>query len=469
MISTTQCIVEHQPTELDFEKWQKLVDMMAKLFDAASGVIVQYRESVFNVVSTSDNNDNFLEQNVTWPWDMKSFCRRIMETDNMLYVNNAKADLEWVDAPPVNEGPVRSYLGYPLYWPDGSLFGSFCVIDTKDTDYSQPLIEILEQLKLIVESDLKHVFDTQQIKLLLAEKIDIEQLVDREQEQVEVIKNALSLQESINTATLASLADVVIRIDVRGTILSCNSAIESMFDYTTDELIGQNIEILAEQYAESCDAYLTNFRRAHNVGKEQQVNARRKDGSTFPTQLSVSEIKVGNEIQFIGLISDVTEKVRNHELLKQLALYDPLTNSANRHLLSERFEYELTKARRGKGAFSIAYIDLNKFKPINDQHGHSAGDVVLIKTVERLSALVRKHDLVARIGGDEFIILFGQQVNVAEMKEKISSAIEQAIEYKNVQLMVSASIGVATYPHDGESMKALLDKADTDMYAGKSD
>ena len=92
MFDTSQCIVEFPPEELDFSKWQRLVDMMAQMYESSSGVIVQYRQGVFNVVSTSSNVDNFLAKNVNWPWEMKSFCRRIMETKDklcLLYTSDA--------------------------------------------------------------------------------------------------------------------------------------------------------------------------------------------------------------------------------------------------------------------------------------------------------------------------------------------------------------------------------------------
>jgi diguanylate cyclase (GGDEF)-like protein len=329
MLKTSECIVEFPPEELDFAKWQRLVNMMAKLFDAASGVVVQYRKEAFNVVATSDNDGNFLQVNSRWPWDMKSFCRRIVETNQMLYVNDPKASEQWCCVPPVSEGPVRSYLGYPIYWPDGSIFGSFCVIDTKPTDYATSLIEMLEQLKLIVESELKHVVDTQKIKSLLA------------------------------------------------------------------------------------------------------------------------------------------EKVKNEAVLKQLALFDPLTQCANRNLLNERFDYRLNKSTRDDSAFHIAYIDLDQFKPINDQFGHNAGDKVLSTIADRLKQSVRAHDLVARIGGDEFVILFDDSIDSTHIKQKLAAIVKAPIEYNDIELVVSASIGLSRFPDDGGSLHLLLATADADMYSQK--
>ncbi|KXJ58428.1 MAG: hypothetical protein AXW17_02630 [Colwellia sp. Phe_37] len=330
MVNTNNCIIEHPIENLDMAKWQNLVNMMAELFDAASGVIVQYRQQTFNVVATSDNHNNFLHVNSCWPWDMKSFCRHIVESKDKLYVKNALADDKWACAAPVCDGPVRSYLGYPLYWPNGTIFGSFCVIDTKATDYSQPLNKMLGQLKIIVESELKHVTNIKKIKSLLAQKIS----------------------------------------------------------------------------------------------QEKQ--------------------------------------------LKQLALYDQLTQCANRNLLADRVSYQINNANRNNSQFSLIYFDLDRFKPINDNYGHQCGDNVLIEIAKKVKSIVRKTDTVARIGGDEFVIVLNTELNSNKLVEKLLKIIQEPILHGDISVSVSASIGVATYPRDGGNIETLLAVADADMYINKT-
>ena len=330
MINTSNCIIEHPLENLNTENWQQLVNLMAELFDAASGVIVQYRQQTFNVVATSENDDNFLQVNATWPWDIKSFCRRIVETNDKLYVKNAIDDSEWACAPPVSKGPVRSYLGYPLYWPDGALFGSFCIIDTKATDYSSALDKTLGQLKLIVENDLRYVSHIIETNILLAEK---------------------TVQE---------------------------------------------------------------------------------------------------------------------KQLKKLALYDQLTGCANRNLLIDRVNYQIAQAQRNNSQFSLVYFDLDKFKPVNDNYGHQCGDLVLTNIGKVVKAAVRETDTIARIGGDEFVIVMNKKINNDKIKQKLLDTIEAPIQYGDINVSVTASIGIATYPDDGVTMKALLAAADTDMYSDKA-
>lgn len=166
MIDTQTCLSTHPHASIDINKWQRTVDLMSELFDSACGTIVQFRQQEFNAVVASLNEDNFLKRDNSWPWEMKSFCRSIIETGEGLYVNDAISEACWQDADPVAQGPVRSYLGMPISWPDGSLFGTICVIDTKSTHYKSIQIELLEQLRDLINADLRMMFAYEEIKTL---------------------------------------------------------------------------------------------------------------------------------------------------------------------------------------------------------------------------------------------------------------------------------------------------------------
>ncbi|MCG9580960.1 sensor domain-containing diguanylate cyclase [Vibrio tubiashii] len=155
MISPEHCVANTKSDFIDLDKWQELVDLLSELYGASTGAIVQLRQGEFNVVVSSQNEDNFLPRNTTWPWEMKSFCRHIMETRDDLYVGCAVEDANWLDAPAVAQGPVRSYCGAPILWPNGELFGTICVIDTKETVYPLSLSKLLEQLARLIASDIQ--------------------------------------------------------------------------------------------------------------------------------------------------------------------------------------------------------------------------------------------------------------------------------------------------------------------------
>ena len=173
---------------------------------------------------------------------------------------------------------------------------------------------------------------------------------------------------------------------------------------------------------------------------------------------------------FVTSYVDVTEHRKNQQLIAELALKDPLTGLANRNLLKERIDQALARARRGEG-FAIHYIDLDRFKPINDQHGHEAGDRVLIEVARRLQAAVREVDTVARVGGDEFVVLQSNARSSAaagELAVRLMELFKPTIAIKGIAHAVGASIGVAVSDIAAGSMDEMLRRADAALYVSKN-
>ncbi len=166
MLDKSHCFSKQTHFAIDLSKWQKTVDLMAGLYNSASGCIVQLRNEEFNVVATSHSPGNFLKRDSHWPLSGDTFCRKVIETDQWLYSGNPSAEDRWRESEHVKSGPVRSYLGFPLHWPDNEIFGTLCVIDTKKSDYDENMIELLGQLALLIEADLKHMNDLEEAKVL---------------------------------------------------------------------------------------------------------------------------------------------------------------------------------------------------------------------------------------------------------------------------------------------------------------
>lgn len=159
MSKLKRCFIDHPPEPLDIDKWQTTVDLISKIFDTSCGAIVQFSGSEFTAITASSNAGNFLFAGDKWSWEIKSFCRRVIESRNRLYVGDAANTAEWSDAPPVCVGPVRSYLGFPIFWPDGSIFGTICSIDTKPTKYHDNYVDLMSQLRDLITGELQHFVD----------------------------------------------------------------------------------------------------------------------------------------------------------------------------------------------------------------------------------------------------------------------------------------------------------------------
>ena len=156
---------------------------------------------------------------------------------------------------------------------------------------------------------------------------------------------------------------------------------------------------------------------------------------------------------------------------REMALRDPLTGLSNRRLLVERLEQLIALHERGSGGFSVLYVDLNGFKPVNDRYGHAAGDLVLQEIAERLGTCTRRTDTVARVGGDEFVVVVAGatgEATVQDIVDKVHDTVQMPVHVRGSDLTVTASVGTATYPGDAETVERLLARADQAMYAAKS-
>lgn len=156
--------------------------------------------------------------------------------------------------------------------------------------------------------------------------------------------------------------------------------------------------------------------------------------------------------------------------LEQTATHDPLTKVANRHLFNLKLEKAIETAKKTHSKIALLYLDLNKFKAINDVYGHQAGDQVLLVFVERLKMLFKEKDMIARLGGDEFTVTidnFAKHKNLEAIAEDVYRVLEAPVNINNVKLDVSASLGVSVYPTDGTDSETLLRVADSKMYSAK--
>ena len=157
------CFAESPHPLIDIDKWQQTIDLLSSLYTSKAAVIVQYLDDNFRVVAANNATDGIMSKHDCWSAKTKSFCRAIMETDKELYVSHAVDDKRWSDIDSVKNGPVRSYLGYPIYWPDGQLFGTICIIDDKQSAYSEAFQQLLGQFRDLIAKDLQLVENYERI------------------------------------------------------------------------------------------------------------------------------------------------------------------------------------------------------------------------------------------------------------------------------------------------------------------
>lgn len=289
------------------------------------------------------------------------------------------------------------------------------------------------------------------------------------------------LRESEEHATLLleSVSNGIWGMDTAGNTTFINSAAARMLGYTPEELIGKPMHAMVHHSypsgshypAEKCPVCLTLV-----DGKNRTVTDEvlwRKDGSNFPAEYSAHPICTdGRLIGVVVAFQDITERKLKDEFILKQASYDALTGLPNRVLFQDRLSQEIKKSDRMESPLALLFIDLDRFKEINDTLGHGKGDMLLVEAAWRINECVRKTDTVARLGGDEFTVIlpqFGERLHLERIAQDINKALINAFDLGDEDIgYISTSIGIAIYPGDAQDMTSLLKHADQAMYIAKA-
>ena len=255
-------------------------------------------------------------------------------------------------------------------------------------------------------------------------------------------------------------------------ILEVNDAFTRITGYPREEVVGKTPDILKSGIHDK-DFYAAMWRAINTNGHwHGDIWNRRKDGEVYPETLTISTITddKGKLTNYVGVFSDITLLKQHEKQLEHIAHYDALTGIPNRVLLSDRIQQAIAFSKREKKLLATCYLDLDGFKSINDSMGHEAGDQVLINISRRIKDSLREGDTVARMGGDEFVVLLtGLEApeECATSLSRLLEAVAQPISVEDKLFQLSASIGVSLYPHDDEDPDILLRHADQAMYTAK--
>jgi diguanylate cyclase (GGDEF)-like protein/PAS domain S-box-containing protein len=283
-------------------------------------------------------------------------------------------------------------------------------------------------------------------------------------------------QEKVRQAArvFSSTAEGVTITDLDGTIIDVNEAFCEITGYTREEAVGQNPRILQSGRHDGRfyrDMWTHLLRDGCWRG---EIWNRRKTGESYPEMLTISTVRddSGQASGFVAVFSDITSVKQTEARLEHLAHHDPLTQLPNRLLFSSRLRQSLAYSARSQAHLAVMFIDIDRFKQINDSLGHNAGDNLLIQIATRLQNIIRIEDTVARISGDEFIVMLeniGSVEHVTVVARKIMDAFQQPFDLEDNELRVTCSIGISLYPEDGRESSILMRNADAAMYRAKAD
>ena len=285
---------------------------------------------------------------------------------------------------------------------------------------------------------------------------------------------ALRLSEAENRLIVETADDAFIAIDADSTILEWNRAAERIFGWTREEAIGRTLPetiipaVHREAHIRGLSRYMTSGSGAV-LNRRLELTACRKDKSELPVELTPWAIGHGEGVRFNAFVSDITERKEFERQLRHQALHDTLTGLPNRALLLDRMAHALSRCQREGCMTAVLFVDLDRFKAVNDTFGHDAGDRLLLAVAARLPMVIRPSDTVARLGGDEFVVVcegLTDRHQAVDIAERLVSVMRAPIVIGGTEVVISASVGLAVTTGDADP-EQLLGDADLAMYRAK--
>ncbi|NEV62801.1 bifunctional diguanylate cyclase/phosphodiesterase [Thiorhodococcus minor] len=292
---------------------------------------------------------------------------------------------------------------------------------------------------------------------------------------VQDITARVEAEKSLRQAArvLESTAEGVIVTDDRGRILAVNPAFTEITGYAEAEVLGRTPKVLRSGRHDVAFYAEISASLARTGRWRGEISLRRKDGHVFPSLLAISAVPhaPGESTHYVGVFSDISQLKQSEERLEHLAHHDALTGLPNRSLFQQRLESCLQRAKRYDRQFALLFVDLDRFKEVNDTLGHAVGDALLLEVAKILAGQVREVDTIARLGGDEFVILLEDIPAprfAATFADRLMDLFAQPFQVQDSELFITASMGISIYPEDGVDRDTLVRHADVAMYQRKN-
>jgi diguanylate cyclase (GGDEF)-like protein/PAS domain S-box-containing protein len=378
-----------------------------------------------------------------------------VRTGELQMTRNAGEDPR-ADAAAVTMVGIESALTVPLRH-GGAVIGAFAVSSPRPDAFGSEEIETLELIAGQLSAAMSH-----------AAQWEAEQALARE--RAAALERLQQSEEQFRTLIDRAPVGICV-VTVEGIFEQINDAYAAMLGYRAHELLGRNVSIIlpAEQLAAATESR----RQAIVAGTTSLVEADviHKDGRRMTLlATSVPLTVLGGEQRRVSFAVDITERKQAERALEHRALHDALTGLGNRVALQDRLDAALQRARRDGEMVAVLFVDLDGFKTVNDRFGHDAGDALLVSVARSLAGLVRSSDTVARLAGDEFVLVLPNIVsmqNAVTVAEKVLSAC-QSLSAVDSAWTISASVGISLFPFDARTADELLHRADAAMYRAKS-
>lgn len=363
-----------------------------------------------------------------------------------------------------------------------------------DTSWESVLGTLKLSDRLLILKKPFDAIEVQQLARMLTDKWRLERLAERERatleeavaertDQLRAVNEALrediarrervEAEQRVAASVYHIMADSVAILNLDGTIRSINPAFTQLTGHPAEAAKGRSIGLLSAGEGRFSEADSTWSRTLESGQWTGELWSERADGSRFLADLRVvmQTDSIGQPAGFVCVFHDVTERRAREEQIRHMAFHDSLTGLPNQALLRDRLERALATAKRNEGSLGLMFVDLDRFKYVNDTFGHGVGDELLIEVARRLEGCVRESDTVARIGGDEFVILLGtsgDRAGYGVVADKVLDRMMSPFSIGGHTVEIGASIGIARFPDNGRTAEELVKCADSAMYDAKA-
>ena len=309
------------------------------------------------------------------------------------------------------------------------------------------------------------------------EKILLEARIKALETDLRQKREIILAQHTKLEAFFDSSIDALVQMDFDGHITGWNRQAEAIFGWSAEDILDHRIEdtIIPLRYraahSQAMKRFLDNGETSV-MNTLVEIHALHRDGHEFPVELSVSVIDSPDLQEFSAYIRDISERKHAETVIWNQANFDSLTGLPNRNLFLQKLEHEIRSCDRSNQSMALLYLDVDRFKDVNDSLGHDMGDLLLVEISSRLKKVVREIDTVARLSGDEFTIILGNiddQLAVQPICQELLDSLARPYQLGNEKVFLTGSIGVTFYPQDSKDIEALQRNADQAMYAAKSE
>jgi len=375
----------------------------------------------------------------------------------MLDLSHNKTDIELPDISGTNELGVM--MVSVKAFRDNILFR-----DTAEQKLQESSDEVARQL-----DNIQHLKDESEQKTLKALSL-AESLASVNAEANEA-KSLAQFEERRFRSILGAVHEAVISISASGTIDNCNPSAELLFNYREHDITGRAITDFFHGDDEPLmRKHIYDVVSGQGAKKEIEYTIQNRQGELIPVSLSMDTFRLNNEVKVTLVMRDISEERKWKREIERLALHDSLTGLANRNKFQQAIEQAAKMSKRLNKSFALLMIDLDRFKPVNDQYGHKVGDDLLVYVGQVLLDVCRETDTAARLGGDEFAVILAPTADDLDAEvpaQRIVDALQQAVVIDGYEVQIGASVGISYYPGDSDNLTLLQQYADQALYSAK--